>query len=324
MPFSEGLHDRHDRQRLCLVALVAADLEGEAAAVDQQPDDDLGVDAAFLGVADLAQIVFLLGFEVERGHVIEDQADVAVGGGVVEAGGGDLAAVVALLCPLQRSEHRAQRCRLHADLAQHANRVSLRGRLDEPCQHELRERLIADGVEAQPRIGAGQDLPQQRRALARDQSRALGHTGILESVHVEVEHFLALVKATTRLCHQHRQLRVRTRCAYMLHDHITPAAALSDLDLRAAPAARRLPHEHHRATIPTPGVCQSRAAQRPDQRRYRARSAIPAQVARVRSQAARYGRISDGLRPCRRGVFTRTQSSPCCGRLWAISRGHQQ
>ena len=81
--FLELLHDRDDRQRLGLVALEAADLEGEAAPVDQQADHDLRIDASFLGVADLAQpacaVVFLLGFEVERGHVVEHQADVAGG-----------------------------------------------------------------------------------------------------------------------------------------------------------------------------------------------------------------------------------------------------
>ena len=58
---------------LGLVALEAADLEREPAPVDQQPDDDLRVDAAFLGVADLAQVVFLLGLEVERRDVVETQ-----------------------------------------------------------------------------------------------------------------------------------------------------------------------------------------------------------------------------------------------------------
>ena len=45
------------RVRLGLVPLEAADLEREPVPVDQQPDHDLRVDAAFLGVADLAQVV---------------------------------------------------------------------------------------------------------------------------------------------------------------------------------------------------------------------------------------------------------------------------
>ena len=42
-------------------------LRGDAGPVDQQPDDDLGVDPSLLGIADLAQLVLLLGLEVERG-----------------------------------------------------------------------------------------------------------------------------------------------------------------------------------------------------------------------------------------------------------------
>src|SRR4051795_7732531 len=60
-------------------------IEREPASVDQEPDDHLWVDTAFLGIADLAQPglpagvgVFLLGFEVERRDVVEAQAHVAV------------------------------------------------------------------------------------------------------------------------------------------------------------------------------------------------------------------------------------------------------
>ena len=101
VPRLELLDDRDDRRGLGLVALEAADLEREAAPVDQQPDHDLRVDAAFLGVADLAQVVFLLGLEVERGHVVEHQRHIAVRGGVVEARGRDLVAVPALAATAQ-------------------------------------------------------------------------------------------------------------------------------------------------------------------------------------------------------------------------------
>ena len=45
-------------------------------------DDDLRVDPAFFGVADAAQLVFLVGLEVERGHVVEHKGEVAVAGSV--------------------------------------------------------------------------------------------------------------------------------------------------------------------------------------------------------------------------------------------------
>jgi len=72
--FLEGLQDRHDRGGLSGVALKTADLQRKPGAVDQQADHDLRINAAFLGVADLAQVVFVLRFEVQGGHVVEQQA----------------------------------------------------------------------------------------------------------------------------------------------------------------------------------------------------------------------------------------------------------
>ncbi len=109
VPLGELLDDWDDRQRLGLVALEAPDLEREAPPVDQQAHDDLWIDTAFLGVADLAQRVFVLGLEVERGHVVEHQRHVTSGQRTVEAGRRDLPSVVALLGSLQGTEHRAQR-----------------------------------------------------------------------------------------------------------------------------------------------------------------------------------------------------------------------
>ena len=69
----ELLDDRHNRGGLGLVAFEAADLEREPAPIHQQTHDDLWIDAAFLGVADLAQVVFVLCLEVQRGDVVEHQ-----------------------------------------------------------------------------------------------------------------------------------------------------------------------------------------------------------------------------------------------------------
>jgi hypothetical protein len=46
---------RGDRERLDLGTLEAVDLQEEAMAVDQEPDDDLRVDPAFLGVPERAK-----------------------------------------------------------------------------------------------------------------------------------------------------------------------------------------------------------------------------------------------------------------------------
>ena len=61
----ECLHDGNDRGGLGLVALPAADLERKTGPVDQQADDDLGVDPPLFGVADPPQVVLTLGLEVE-------------------------------------------------------------------------------------------------------------------------------------------------------------------------------------------------------------------------------------------------------------------
>jgi hypothetical protein len=64
VPGAELADDRQDGVLFGFVSLEAADLEGEALPVDQQPDQDLRVDPAFLGVADLAQPVLVLGLEI--------------------------------------------------------------------------------------------------------------------------------------------------------------------------------------------------------------------------------------------------------------------
>ena len=74
----EGLHDGDDRGGLGLVSLPAADLEGETTAVDQQADDDLGVDPPLFGVADPPQVVLTLSLEVERGHSCRHRASTLV------------------------------------------------------------------------------------------------------------------------------------------------------------------------------------------------------------------------------------------------------
>ena len=97
----EGLHDGDDRGGLSLVALPAADLERKTMTVDQQAHDDLGVDPPLLGVADLAQVVLLLGLEVQGGHVIQAQDQAPTGGDVIEQGLRDRLAVAPLLGPGQ-------------------------------------------------------------------------------------------------------------------------------------------------------------------------------------------------------------------------------
>ena len=67
----DGLHHGDDRGGLSLVALPAIDLQGETAPVDQQSDDDLGVDPPLLGVTHPPQIILTLSLEVQGGHVVQ-------------------------------------------------------------------------------------------------------------------------------------------------------------------------------------------------------------------------------------------------------------
>ena len=168
MALLELLDDRQDRGGLGLVALEAPHLQREPGTVHEQPHDDLRVHAPFLGVADLAKFVLLLGLEVEGGHVVQDQRQVPVTDGVGEASGRDLVAVSAFLSPGQAPEHRAQRRVRHTELVQHPQRVGLARGFHDPRQHQRLERLIAQGIEPQPGVRAGQHVPQQCAALAGD------------------------------------------------------------------------------------------------------------------------------------------------------------
>ena len=242
MPVLELLDDRDDRGRLGRVALVAADLQREPDPVDQQTHDNLRVDPAFLGVADLAQLVLLLGLEVQRRHVIQAQRDIPAGGGMREARGRDLVAVTPFLAAAQGPEHGAQRAVLDADLFQHTHRVRLACRLHDPGQHELLERRIVHDVEPEPVVHAHQHVPQHRRPLPDDHPQpAL----VLHPRDLQIQRLLTRLQSPTGLGQQHRKLGLRPRRPHVLEDVVAPVAALSDLDLRGARAASRLPNERH-------------------------------------------------------------------------------
>ncbi len=143
VPGLERLDDRQQRVLLRLVPFETADLQREPGPVDQQPDHDLRIDPAFLGVADLAQLIFVVGLEVQRRHVIEHQGDVAVRGGVGEAQPGQLVAVLAVGAAAQRAFAGGQAHRAAAQLGQDPVDVGQAGRLDHPGDHQIPEHLIA-------------------------------------------------------------------------------------------------------------------------------------------------------------------------------------
>ena len=215
---------------------------GNPVAVDQEPDHDLGVDAAFLAVADLAEVVFLLCLEVERGDVVQHQADVTVDGGVVEARGRDPIAVVERgTSAKSRSEGVAMRGS-NTQLAQDTHSLTNRGRLHDPGQHELEERLVIDDVEPQRAPSSGNDVDQGPRGLRLDHPDAV----IRCRLHAEVELALALVQPGTSDLHQDREFGIGVGRPEMIHDDVATAFAASDLNRGGTRGRLHLPQEHHR------------------------------------------------------------------------------
>ena len=163
----EGLRDGDDRGGLSLISFPAPDSQGETTAVDQQPDDDLRIDPPLLGVADLAQVVLLLGLKVEGGHVIQAQGQAPTGGDVLEQSPRQALAVASLLGSGQGAEQGPGADRLQAQVTQHPGDLGLRGRLDQTRQNHLLKRPITPSSipQAQAVIRPVQNVPQQARAL---------------------------------------------------------------------------------------------------------------------------------------------------------------
>ena len=141
----EGLHDGNDRGGLGPVALPATNSQGEAGPVDQQPDDDLGVDPPLFGVADLAQVVLLLGLEVEGGYVVQAQGQTPTGGDVPEQSPRQALAVAPLPAAPQGAEQGPHADRLQAQITQETGGLGLGGWLDQTCHnHLLKGPIIPD------------------------------------------------------------------------------------------------------------------------------------------------------------------------------------
>ena len=97
-----------------------------------------------------------------RRHVVEHQRGGAAGADRVRPGSCcQLPAVVAGLRAGQGPEQRAQADGRRADLVQNPHDLGLGRRLHDACQDHRPEPLIAQNVEPQLRIDAGQDRPEQ-------------------------------------------------------------------------------------------------------------------------------------------------------------------
>jgi hypothetical protein len=268
---------------LGLVALEQVHLEGEPARVDQQPDLDLRVHAILLAHPDPPQVVFVGALEVQRGHVVEDQGGGPVGADRVRPGRrGELPAVVAGLAAGQGPEQRAQTDPGCADLVQDPHDLGLGRRLHDPRQDHRPEPVIAQHVEPETGVCAGQDLPQQVRrrphqaptgsdrcgapACGRgrgrlDERRLRGP--VRDVVHPrrdhrqvpEVQDVLIRGQALTRGGQQQRKLGIGMRGAHVLDLLDLPASARDDLDRDRSGGGADLAHEprDHTRRLPRRG-----------------------------------------------------------------------
>ena len=105
--------------------------------VDQQSDDDLGVDPPVLGVTHPPQIILTLGLEVEGGDVVQAQGQTPTSGDVLEQSPRQALAVASLLGSGQGAEQGPGADRLQAQVTQDAGDLGLRGRLDQTRQNHL-------------------------------------------------------------------------------------------------------------------------------------------------------------------------------------------
>lgn len=157
----EGLDDGHKRVSLGLVALEAADLQREPGAVHEQSHDNLRVDPALLGEPGLAQVVFLLGLEVQRRHVIEHQRNVSAAACVSEARGGDQVPVAAVMGALERALARRERRRHSTQVSKDPVDVEQGGGLNDPRDDQVPKGLIGHDVEAEVVEDSRKDLIEQ-------------------------------------------------------------------------------------------------------------------------------------------------------------------
>jgi len=172
---------------------------------------------------------------VQRRDVIHHHGDRAPGRAAGHARLGDLVAVATAHAPVQAAEDRPQPRRGHADLVQDADRVGLGRRLDDPRQHQPLERLVADRVEPEPFVGAGQHVPQQPAAHPRDLrtgagTRAGAHARAGGRVaRREVERVLPGQEPLPGDLHQHSELAVVMRGADVLDPDDLTALLVHDL-----------------------------------------------------------------------------------------------
>ncbi len=278
VPGLELPDDRQDRELLRLAPLEAADLEGEAVPVDEQPDHDLRVYPPFLAVADLPQGVLALGLEVQRRHVIQDQRDISAGPRMREAQLCDPVAVAAVRAAGQGAAHRLVAGRLAAQVRQDPPGVQDRGRLHDPGQDQVPEHLITQDVESQVTEDAVQGLEQHPRVRRHHRappppgSRSGGNTASnsagaglprhepgprRDRLDAQVERALGRIgQHLPRPIEEDPQLGLGVRRPHVLHDLPPSAVVLGDLHGRR-PGCRPHPPNPRHSTEPRAPISAS-------------------------------------------------------------------
>ena len=127
----------------------------------------------------------MLGLEVQRRHVIQDQGDVSAGQRMREAQLGDLFPVAAVSAAGQGPAHRLVTGRLAAQFRQDPAGVQDRGRLHDPGQDQVPEHLIVQDVEPQVTEDAVQGLEQHPRVRRHHPRRPCSHRGPARGTRVE-------------------------------------------------------------------------------------------------------------------------------------------
>ncbi len=216
--------------------------------IHQHPDHDLRVNPPLLAEADFAEAVFLLRFEIQCGHVIEQQRDVPAGlvPDVCDTRRCELFSVLLRSTALQRLVVGVVMAWRDTEFLDHLETIQLRGRLHQPGQHELEERLILDPAEPEPIPNGADHLHQQPRGfpLHDHPSAAEPAPGIV----VEVQCRLVRRELVPPDLQQRCQLRFCMGGTQMLQDPALPMPLLHDLDSRRPRGSLHFPqertHEH--------------------------------------------------------------------------------
>lgn len=214
----------------CLVPFEAADLEGEPGTVDEQAYHDLRIHPAFLRISDLAQVVFLLCLEVQRGDVVEHQAQSAGRGGMLETFLRDPVSVIACGATLQCVGVGVAVGRGQSDLGDDPAGVAHRCRLDEPTEDQLEERVVVDSIETQASPSGLDRLDQPAGPFRRDHRSAFPTTA-----EVEVEFLLAGLQLFPGRLQQCRQLALGVGGTEVLKDLVAAPVLRGDLHRRRPP-----------------------------------------------------------------------------------------